>query len=279
MVRFITLLVVLSTVFPTTIWAQTPAIAAESTSRTAPLPTQRTARTLAQNEWLVGLWRTQYGLLESLDVGTYQLYLALGMPNAFIRHAFWENDKHAVSLNVDAFYLDSDFLWLYGDEASAFWALLIPIEFRTTIAASDQLFLTFGVDVTLARGEGQVDGDTTQGLAAAQQLILPLTVEWEFSQRYLVGLHMKYSPFAELVGEGDTTVQIDPTTRADIQAAGAVDPQAYDHAFSAIAYVLFRWETFNLRVGGGWGSLSLPGLNLMAANRMPLVDFDLFWRF
>lgn len=263
------------------LWMLLPssAFAGESASSEG-LPVFRTARTLAQNEWRIGLLQSSYGITDNLDVGIYHLYFVAPLWNVNTKLQVWRGESGAaVALTGGVYLADTSSFYWYDDTTSGAWFVAFPTELLVTLPVFSTLILTPSLGLNLAIGEGDVDSGQTQGVVAANQATFGLHTEWLLSDVFLVGLRLKYSPFSALVGSGEAEVTLDSRTSARVQAAGSIDPNAVQNAFSTTLYLLMSWDVFHLRVGGGWGSLTVPGLNVMIANRTPLADFDLFWRF
>lgn len=241
-----------------------------------------TAFLLNQGEWLVGLFRLDYGVMEQLQIGTYTMPWLVVFPNIQFKMLAFQNERWAVSIRPGLFYEDFELprkLYGIGPQSTDIKLWIIPLEGYVSLVIRDRFMLTLAAVYTAIAGKGHYNPDDYKGTAAAANAQVGLGFQWRVNHVTALTLQARYVAFQSATGVGSVTIDVDDATSADVRARGSANAADASNGYSVAASALFSWQTFNLRVGGGYGNYNIPGMNLVIPKRYPFPVFDAFWRF
>ena len=68
--------------------------------------TRDTAYTLPDGEFLLGLWKVEYGLLDSVTVGTYHFPWFIKLYNGHVKWRVWQGERWAFGTELGLLHLD-----------------------------------------------------------------------------------------------------------------------------------------------------------------------------
>ncbi|MCA9560869.1 MAG: hypothetical protein H6704_18920 [Myxococcales bacterium] len=240
--------------------------------------TDWTALTLHRNEWRLGLFRFQYGIVDSLQVGTQTLPWVLKISNLDLKWTVWSSGPWSVGLSGGIFSLK---LQDYDADAADVRFYAAPLELTASWRGD-------GLGVHLRGSYTAVKTDTDEaldeedydigGVAAVSTGTLGLAGEWYVSRTFSWVLETRLSVFQDASANASTTTQIDPRTSIEFNADAEADLTDGRQA-NALLSAFWSWNSFNLKLGLGYGHYSVPTLNLFVGDPIWFPDFDLFWRF
>jgi hypothetical protein len=247
--------------------------------------TDFSAFTLHRNQWRVGLFQAEYGILDSWNVGTYTMPWIL-MPvakapalNLYTKWKFLQLDKWAAAIRLNAFYLQLNNLAVSGMEDGDFNATVFPFTVVTSHVFNDDWTASLESTwvQTAIRGDVESAGDSSAlGASAQSNLQFALTGEYRLSKLLalnFVGRWVPYVTAARIVSTADTGDGIEVDIEAEIAADGV------RNAWLAQVGFTYSWKYFNLQAGVGYGNLIVPGLKIAAAAKTIMPDFDVYFRF
>jgi hypothetical protein len=243
--------------------------------------TDDTAWTLkGPKNWRLGLYKASVTIADRVVVGTYLWPWLARTPSAFAKLRFLSLGPWQWATEAGFFRLDTQFFDGTGADAPVFTvgtlALVNSLELNRQHQISTKLI------GTAVRVTGQLADDTLRGngSAALTNLQLLLAYEWRFSRSIALVVTGRYKLLQALTGETRFTATPDDYTRVDV-ALSASDNHAvnYSYAFSIVPAVAMSWESFNLRLGIGYGNFNIPGVNFMIERRTAIPELDLYWTF
>jgi hypothetical protein len=237
---------------------------------------------LRPNEARLGLWKFQLGLPEAvrgLEVGTYLLpWLAwmadIRLVNLQVKYQLFDTGRFAASVGTGLFALS-----LENHDVPVTFAGM-PFELVGAWRANRAFTFGAGIQGTYMRagGEGAWDDDRFRGAVAANSLQLLATVEWRLGRVTALVASGRLVSYSTVSGSADAHFAIDDHTMLDAFAAGEKDIEGGLGGAVAV-YAHFSWTHFNLKLGGSYGTYTVPGVNLVLPTRIFMPELDLFWRF
>lgn len=240
--------------------------------------TDWTALTLHRNEWRLGLFRFQYGIVDSLQVGTQTLPWALKITNLDLKWTVWAQGPWSVALSGGFFSLK---LQDFDEDAADVRFYAVPIELTASWRGAD-----FGAHLRGSYTAVKTDADEALdeedydigGVAAVSTGTLGLAGEWYVSRTFSWVLETRLSVFQDASANATTTTHPNVRTTVELNADAEADLADGAQA-NALLSAFWSWDTFNLKLGLGYGHYSVPTLNLFVGDPIWFPDLDLFWRF
>lgn len=234
------------------------------------------AYTLGKRTWALGPFSAQYGLFERFDVGTYVLPWVVKVSNAGVKWRFPVSDSIDVAPQLYAFRLDVQKL---NPDAPPMAFAVVPFEVTGSWRMSEANTLSLSAAYTWIHLKGAFDQEALKGAAAVSNLQLVSTWEYRWTRVTALLLRLRY-----LVHQWQPTASasyvLHPDDYTTVEVYGDVQLDALDvrNAWSLIPGVAWSWETFNLRVGLGYGNYNVPGVNFVLPKKTLCPELDMFWR-
>jgi hypothetical protein len=243
--------------------------------------TDETAYTLPARDLRLGLWKVEYGILDSLDVGTYWWVWFLKVANAKIKWRWYFEDPWAFALKLEAFHVDTADLGHLDEDLGTGSLSILSAESFVSHRFSDQLTLSGSLIYTHVWIDGEINVEAFDGTAAGavDNLQMTVTGEYRLSEVTALLIHARYLAFQRLHGRGYVRLDPDEYTSVEIHGGGKRDAFDFPHAWSVTPAVAFSWGVFNLRGGVGYGHWSVPGLNFVKKKRGWLPELDVYFVF
>ncbi len=247
--------------------------------------TDFSAFTLRQNQFRVGIFEAEYGILNSLMVGVYNapwvLWVVLQRPalSAYAKWKFLDTGRFAMSARGTLFYFDVDELSL-GDVADegSFRATIIPLTLAASYVVDDTWTVNAeGIWVQTFLG-GDVTTDDVQALGSGAQNNLQFTLSGEYRLTRVTALNL-IGRWAPVVSNANinSTAEVDAATSGDLEASIRFDELA--NSWLVQAGVTFSWEWINVQAALGYGDLFIPGLRVVAPDKTLVPDLAVYARF
>ncbi len=241
--------------------------------------TRDTAYTLPDGEFLLGLWKVEYGLLDSVTVGTYHFPWFIKLYNGHVKWRVWQGERWAFGTELGLLHLDFGNLIgaLEASDSSAS-LLIVPWEGLASWRMNESWTFSGGFFANLIRVSGDTSDGELNGAAATSNLQLTGTAEWRWSDVTALVLHGRWLVKQTASASSDLTVQVDDYTTVEV--VGTANTDALDfRAASLTGSFVWSWDTFNLRAGLGYGHWSFPLVGFVSPAPMPILDFDMHWVF
>jgi hypothetical protein len=237
-----------------------------------------TAYTLREDEWRLGLWRVDYGFWDDFYVGTHTVPWIVAMANLHAKYRFLSDDRIDLAAGVGLYWLDlkrtrylADALKKTDSDARF---VILPAEIAGTYRFDEGLSLTVAPVFTAVALTGTYNADEFEGAGAVTNLQLTATLEQRVSRVVALLAHARFLAYQYVKAAGE--LQLDDYTTAELHAGADIDVQ---NAWSITLCSVFSWQTFNLRVGIGYGHYNIPAVNFVIPIRIPYPELDLYWRF
>lgn len=243
--------------------------------------TEDTAYTLRSGEFNLGLWKGEYGLFDTVHAGTYFWPYFVVAPNLHAKWTVWRSDPWAVSLQGGLVWFDASRL---DDDADA-KLILAPLEGAVSYRFGEALTLTALVNYNLVKVTGALapgdeeSGEEVKGAAAVSNLQFALNLEWRWGRTFAVVLHGRALAWQDTEAGASITTRLDDFTTATFSGGGDTDALDVEGAWSAVGSLVWSWDRFNLRVGGGYGNWSIPVVGFVVPTQFFIPDFSMWWRF
>jgi hypothetical protein len=247
--------------------------------------TADTAWTLeGDKDWHISLFKAQVTLADRVAIGTYTWPWLAAVPSLQVKWRF-------LSLGGWHFAGEVGFVRLDTSNFGENDAVQPPVFSVTTGTLSQTLELNAShqlsnnLVVTGVRAEGSVTSDTLRGAGegAATNLQYVGAYEYRVSRTLAIVVTGRYQLFTVVAARFTSTVEPDEFTTIDLAARGSDDTALdFDYVFSIVPSLNWSWDTFNLRLGLGYGNFNVPGINFMVGDkndRIVIPELDLFWTF
>lgn len=240
--------------------------------------TDWSAETLHRNEWRLGLFRLQYGIIDSLQVGTQLLPWFLKVSNLDLKWTVWSSGPWSVGLGGGLFSLK---LQDFDEDAADVRFYAVPVEL-TGSWRQDAFSLHLRGSYTAVKTDAEEALDAEDydlgGVAAVSTGSVGLAAEWRTSPTFAWVLESRLSVFQDASASAETGTQVDPRTRVDFYANADADLSDGTKANATLS-AFWSWDSFNLKLGLLYGHYSVPTLHLFFGDPVWVPEFDLFWRF
>jgi hypothetical protein len=237
-----------------------------------------TAYTLGEDEWRLGLWRVDYGLWDDFFVGTHTLPWIVAMANLHARYRFLSDDRIDLAVGVGLYWLDlkktrylADALKQTDSDARF---VILPAEIAGTYRFDEGLSLTVAPVFTAVALTGTYNADEFEGTGAVTNLQITATLEQRLGRVVALLAHGRFLAYQYVKAGGE--LRLDDYTTAEVHVGADIDVQ---NAWSITLSSVFSWQTFNFRVGVGYGNYNIPAVNFVIPVRIPYPELDVYWRF
>ncbi len=244
--------------------------------------TDESAYTLNRRELRIGLWKIEYGLLDSLTVGTYPLIWLFKVANLSAKYEYAFSPRWSVAARLSLARLD---LQRLNEESPPAALYTIPFELWGSHRLGDSVSLSAGAIFSKVGVSGATEGEaqdgvdnSLEGAAAVTNLQLAGTLEWRLTRVTALQLHGRWLAYQDTTASSTITLHPDEYTTVEVVAAAESDAVDVANAFSVVPSFVFSWQTFRLRLGLGYGNFNVPVINFVVPVRSVIPELDLYWR-
>lgn len=242
---------------------------------------ENTAFTLRDDAIRLGLWKGQYGLWGSLMFGTYWAPWLLKVANLHLKWMYWREGPVALAAQAGIYHLDTKSFEKLDEDAGSAVLNVIPLELFGSYRFDEPYWAHASVVYTLVSLEGQLGDEALGGAgkSALDNLQLTATFEWRVTRVTALLLQARYLVFQRAGLSAEATAMADDYTTVKVHGGATTDALDFPHLFSIVPAAAWSWNTFNLRVGLGYGNFNVPGVNFMIPVRFVVPELDLYWVF
>jgi hypothetical protein len=240
--------------------------------------TDTSASTLDAAEFRLGLGRFEAGITDSVLLGTKPLAWLLKVKNLGVKWRFYDEGRHAVSVGVELYWFNArDF-----DEDNAdvtFYCF--PLRATYTFRQSASLRWHAGLAYTAIGTRGGNDGDSEveiEGVGVVETAVFNPVLEWAVSQKWALLVDASTALFQRASANADQEKQLDAYTTLTLHQDADANLKSGFLGWISGGFLYSR-EVFNLRFLVGYGHYPVPVVNFFVPEPIPMVDFDLWWRF
>lgn len=243
-----------------------------------PQLTDDTAYTVPEGQLKVGLLTLEYGITDSVQVGTLPLLDLALFPNALVEWRFANESWGAVSVTAGVAYLHTRLLAAFVDDLPLADIFVAPIDLVGTFPVHDDWSVSVGSAFTGNYLSGTFDDDDFAGAASVSNLQLHSTIEWRMSSLVAMQLHARYLVFQSTGAAAEAEFMPDDFTTVRAAAVAESDVLDFPHAFLVTPRFHFSWRKFNLAAGVGYGNPIIPFVNFVLPDRAVVPELDFYWR-
>jgi hypothetical protein len=243
--------------------------------------TDESAYTLRQTDLRVGIWKVQYGIVDSITAGSYIWPWFLRVSNLHAKWRYWHDETWALSVFTGFYHLDTKNLSAVDEDTGNAVITVLPFELAASYRFNDRYTLTFAPVWTSVLVKGSLGNDDLQGAGegAVNNFQLTATFEWRWSRVTALLFHGRYLLAQRAYVQGDVVLTPDEFTTIEVHAAAQDDGVQFRGAGSLTTSFVFSWETFNLRAGLALGHYNVPGVNFVLGQPLVVPDLDVYWIF
>lgn len=234
------------------------------------------AATLRQTEFRLGLGRFEVGATDEVTLGTMPLPWFLRLKNLLVKWGFFRDDDFQLALDTGLFWVNARDFDKDNEDVTIY---CFPLRTTLTWRPAGELRYHLGLSYTAVgtRGSGGDDVEI-EGVGVVETAVLNPTLEWDLTREAALLVDLSFVLFQRGRGNSDQHYTIDAYTTLDTHESGNANLKAGFHAWAAAGFLVSE-ETFNLRLLGGYGNYLVPVVNFSTLDPIPMVDFDIYWRF
>jgi len=243
------------------------------------------AYTLKQNQFRLGLFQQEYGILDSWMVGTYTvpwLLMPITQSPSFDLYSKWkfiDIGGWAAAVRATVFYFNVTDFQAGSIESGDFRATVVPLSLMLSHVFDEEWTASFETVWVQTSISGAVDSSSDAsafGAGAQSNFQLAATGEYRINKVVAVNLIGRFVPFVT-DARISSNVSVDEATEVAITAD--VSAEDLRNAWQIQSGLTLSWKTFNLQFGAGYGNLFIPGVRLVGAIKTVMPDFDFYFRF
>lgn len=270
--------------------APAPAAASASAAAAAPAPASvadldpTQGHTLDETGYLLraktaelGLFYFGYGITDWLNVGTFpELWVIGPLLGGFIGNASVKVGAPVAPWAHVSFEASPTYLYI-NDAGSKSHALVLPLTVAGSFRAGPGHAYSLAARYIHVAGNNESDtaSQDVEGAVLTSMVQVIADARYPLSQTISLYARGYFQPW-ERYTDVDGSTQLDPQTSVDLQAQSTIYTS---RPWAALLGVHFRWNTINLRVGGGYGNFFLPRLGIPLKNQGFVPDLDFYVRF
>lgn len=240
-----------------------------------------TAYTLPRGDVRLGLWKVDYAPWEPFFFGTYQWPWLLAVGNLHAKWRYWHDDDWAFAVATGFYHFDTKNLKRVDQKAGNAQIDVAPLELSGTYRFGPRYALSLNGVFTNVKIKGQLTRTDLRGAGegAVNNFQLVTNFEWRYTRVTAFFATARYLVFQRGDANADVELHPDAYTTVAIHYSGQADGVEFRNAGSLELGAVMSWQTFNLRLGYGYGNYNVPGVNFVTAQKLFFPDFDLFWVF
>jgi hypothetical protein len=243
--------------------------------------TDDTAWTLkGSKNWRLGLYKASVTVADHLELGTYLWPWIARTPSAYAKLRFLSLGPWHWAAKAGFFRLDTGLFDGTGENAPVF--TVGTAELANTIELGSRHQISNNLVGTVVRVSGDLDDDTLrgQGQAGLTNLQYVLAYQYRISRTLALVVTGRYQLLQVLDGKTSFVAEPDAFTSIEVHATASDEHVVnFRYAFSIVPALDWSWQTFNFRLGLGYGNFNIPGVNFMINRRTPIPELDLYWTF
>lgn len=258
--------------------------AAVPTSAPTPRPwraPEDTAATLPGRALRLGLFKLQYGLLDSLTLGTYTAPWGVALANLQLKWRYYAGERLTAGVELRLGRLDVTRLGAFEAHPGDAIIVTSSVEPSASYALSDALDVSATVPMSKIAVDGSVDTEALQGAlgGALDNLQLTATLSWRVTSLVTLRLHGRYLLLQRVVATTENTYHPDPFTRVVIRAGAEASWLGLGDTWALVPAVALDWDHLHLRAGLGYGNWTLEPVNFVLPHKGLIPELDVSYVF
>jgi hypothetical protein len=243
--------------------------------------TEDTAYTLRHGDVRLGLWKLEYAPWEPFYFGSYQWPWLLSISNLHMKWRLWHDEDWAFAWGTGFYHFDTKNLKRVDHDTGNAQIDVAPLELTASYRFSPKYGLSLSSLFTSVRLKGQLTREALKGAGngAVNNYQLVSAFEWRYTRVTAFVATARYLVFQRVTANADVELHPDAYTTVAIHYSGQSDAVDFRGAGSLELSAVMSWQTFNLRLGYGYGNYNVPGVNFVIGRKTFFPDFDMFWVF
>ncbi len=239
-----------------------------------------TAWTLeGDKSWRLGFFRLDYTLFDRVTVGTYHWIWLFRVANLNLKWRLYGGDRWQWAVRGGFFRLDTAVFDPDAESAPIF--TLGSFELSSSVALFPRHQLSQSFVYTAVNAKGRLEDGELSGLAEVGATNLQYVAAYEIrvSRQLALVFTGRYLLAQLLSGQSDLAYYPDDFTTVEVVGSALADEVDFRNAFSVTGALAWSWESFNLRLGMGYGNFNVPGINFTLEQRGFFPELDMYWTF
>lgn len=242
--------------------------------------TDETAWTLEGDKaWRLGIFKAAVTAWDRVTLATYVVPWVVAAPNAQLKWRFYSSGAWHWAVQAGFVRWTGSNLDTGGDDAPEFSVGSFELLQSTELGARHQL--SHDLIFTAVRGRAEIEGDGLSGggVAGVSNLQYVASYEYRFSRHLAVVVSGRLELARVIAAQTRLTAQPDEFTTIEFVGDARAERLSRGGAYSIVPSLVWSWQTFNLRLGLGYGHFNVPVVNFMLAEPTVVPDLDLYWTF
>lgn len=257
----------------------TPAAAWHEPSRPV---TDYSAATLKGGEWRIYLGTLlEYGIFDNFEIGTMPIVDLFRVPNVLAKWAFIPGEGFSMAVSGGLITTNPTYFISNAPDVQ-FYAVPVSLFASWRLPGGD-VGIHGALNYVRIGTSGQASFKDAFGIEAdvrGSSLKFAPVLELRTSRSFAWVLEGSVSLSQSGNASFSTTVESDDgRTTVEIFADGGVDDEGGKWLGNASLSAYWSWQTFNLRLGLGFGHAELPLLGLFVDQLTVLPEINAYWRF
>lgn len=252
-------------------------------------PINLTGHVLPWGNFELGLHTQSAGVLPHVMLSSNVTGIFLGaitgvwVPNVSLRvGTFRLLDPLFVSVGSGLIYIGTDAradaeLMDLGAEFSGD-RVQIPLHVAVSFQPNDEWLLSAdgAYFATVTNAESTSDTTTSNGVLGGESFQVGTTLQYALNDLHAVTLKARWVPHAPA---HPFEVQAALNDNSQLTLTGNASVTSLLNAYQVLPGWAFSWDSFNLRLGVGYGHFFIPSLGIVSSYEGPIGDLELYWRF
>jgi hypothetical protein len=268
---------VLSTVSSTALLVGWPGVALAFHTENERI-TDDTAWTAEQWSFRFGLYKAELAWHDRFTTGTYLWPWLLNTSSLYGKWRFYSEGNWDFAARAGFFHLDSRSFGS-SEEANAVFTV-VPLELATTYRIDFDDRISQALIITAVDISGTADNDALRGAAQGGVTNTQYMAVYEHRYSSKLALVVTSRILLAQVARANANLVWHPDEFTTIELhGGGTDATSLDvpAAFSVVPAFVWSWNTFNLRLGLGYGNINVPGVNFVLPTQSFIPDVDMYW--
>lgn len=244
--------------------------------------TDYSAYTLDQWEWRLGPFRNEVGVFDGVHIGIMPIYSLIRLSNFQVKWRAWQNAQWAVALRLGLIRFDSSEFREPEPGQDPLVATVFPVDVVASYRAARSTW-SFGISGNPVDASGSLNLDEAEGSAAGAYSSASLfgSWEWRWTETLAIVTETRLKLTERFTGDVVTTTRFEDGSSLEVHGLANAEVEGAKAQATVSAY--WSFNTFNLRLGGGYGNWVIPGTTIFvpewAFGRTFVAELDMYWRF
>lgn len=241
--------------------------------------TEDTADTLPKQSVRVGLFKWQYGVFDSLMVGTYTVPWVVALANFQLKYRYFDDPHWSAAIEMGVGRLDVTRLRPFETHPGDAIIVVSSVEPSLSYRPHDRVVLSATIPMSKISVDGTVNTKAFEGVleGAVDNLQLTATMGWKVSSELSLWIHGRYLALQHIYGDTEATYHPDPYTRIVIHADARTTWLSLGDTWSVLPQAALSFGSFHVRAGIGYGNWNISPVNFVLPQKGLIPQLDAFF--